>query len=467
MAYTKILVIHNRLDKCLDYARDKEKTALSLAEAIEYALNRDKTEQSCFETGINCDVGAAWRDMLSTKRRWGKVQRKRQGYHIIQSFAPGEVTPEEAHAVGVEFVQRLFGERYEAIVTTHLNKAHLHNHVVVNSVSMLDGAMYRDTLQDYYGEDGVGIRGTSDATCQAHGLSVIEPDPENPDRRRSRPEWEGKTTIRDTVRRDIDAALGRAYTLQSLLQELRRMGYQVRAGNRKHISIRPPGGDGNIRLDSLGDGYTEADLKARLEAIRTGQPASPEPPPTAALWRSPGRKYRVRGGFPRRSPRKLRGLQALCFKYLYFLRSFQQGRPQTRTAFSMRQELIKLDRYQQQFRYLYRNHIETAEQLSMQYDALQAEIDSLTDRRGDLYRMRRSGHEEVSEEIGHITAQLRALRRDLKLCARIEGDIPRFREAVAMPEMQRSIDHEKTDKSRLGRDHKSGAALLPHTRKSR
>ena len=293
MAYTKIMVIHNRLDKCLDYAQDKEKTALSLAEAIDYALNRDKTEQACFETGLNCDVEAAWRDMLATKRRWGKVQRKRQGYHIIQSFAPGEVTPEEAHAVGVEFAQRLFGERYEAIVTTHLNKAHLHNHVVVNSVSMLDGAMYRDTFQDYYGGDGVGIRGTSDATCQAHGLSVIEPDPESPDRRRSRPEWEGKTTIRDTVRHDIDAALGRAYTLQSLLQELRRMGYQVQAGNRKHISIRPPGGAGNIRLDSLGDGYTEADLKARLEAIRTGQ-RPPGPPPPASPWRSPGRTHNSR-----------------------------------------------------------------------------------------------------------------------------------------------------------------------------
>ena len=388
--------------------------------------------------------------MLSTKRRWGKAQRKRQGYHIIQSFAPGEVTPEEAHAAGVEFARRLFGERYEAIVTTHLNKAHLHNHVVVNSVSMLDGTMYRDTFQEYYGGDGVGIRGTSDAICQEHGLSVIEPDPENPDRRRSRPEWEGKTAIRDTVRRDIDAALGRAYTLQSLLQELRCMGYQVQAGNRKHISIRPPGGGGNIRLDSLGDGYNEADLKARLEAIRTGQPL-PGPTPPASPWRSPGRKYHVRGRFPHRVPRKLHGFQALCFKDLYLLRSFQKGRPQTRTAFSARQELIKLDRYQRQFRFLHQNRIETAEQLSMQYDALQAEIDALTDRRGDLYRLRRSGHEEVSEEIGHITAQLRALRRDLKLCARIEGDIPRIREAVAASETQRSIDHEKTDKGRPGR----------------
>ena len=453
MAYTKILVIHNRLDKCLDYARDKEKTALSLAEAIDYALNRDKTERACFETGLNCDVEAAWRDMLATKRRWGKVQRKRKGYHIIQSFAPGEVTPEEAHAVGVEFAQRLFGERYEAIVTTHLNKAHLHNHVVVNSVSMLDGTMYRDTFQEYYGGDGVGIQGTSDAICQEHGLSVIEPDLENPDHRRSRPEWAGKTTIRDTVRRDIDAALSRAYTLQSLLRELRRIGYQVQTGNRKHISIRPPGGAGNIRLDSLGDGYTEADLKARLEAIRTGQPAPPPgPTPPASPWRSPGQKYHVRGGFLRRVPRKLHGFQALCYKYLYLLRSFHQGRPQTRTAFSMRRELIKLEQYQRQFRFLHRNHIETAEQLSMQYDALQAEIDALTDRRGDLYRLRQSGQDEVSEEISRITAQLRTLRRDLKLCARIEGDIPQIRETAAAAEPQRRKKYEKADKDRPERD---------------
>lgn len=338
---------------------------------------------------------------------------------------------------------------------THLDKAHLHSHIVFNSVSFVDGAMYRDTFQDYYG----GIRGASDDICRAHGLSVIEPDPENPDRHRSRPEWAGKATIRDTVRRDIDAALGRAYTFQSFLQELRRMGYQVQAGNRKHISIRPPGGAGNIRLDSLGDGYTEADLKERLNAIRTGQAPPPEAPRPVFSQLAPGRRYRVKGGIPRRRPRKLRGFQALCYKYLYLLRSFQQGRPRTRAAFSTRRELIKLDRYQQQFRYLHRNHIETAEQLSMQYDALQAEIDALTDRRGELYRLRRAGQEEASEEITQITTQLRALRRELKLCARIEGDIPRIKEAVAASETQRSKDYEKTDKNRSGRNSPAGRGV--------
>lgn len=449
MAYTKILVIHNRLDKCLDYARDPEKTTVSLADAIDYAMNRDKTEQACFETGINCDVEKAYRDMLETKRRWGKAQRKRQGYHIIQSFAPGEVTPEKAHVVGVEFAQRLFGGRYEVVVTTHLNRAHLHNHVVVNSVSFMDGAMYRDTFKDYY----AGIRGTSDAICLAHGLSVIEPDPENPERHRSRPEWEGKNTVRDTVRRDIDAALGQAYTFQSFLRELRRIGYQVNTGNRKHISIRPPGGKGNIRLDSLGTGYTEADLKDRLADLRAGEtPPPPVPPPPMLHRLPPGRRYRVQGGVPRNRPRKLKGFQALCYKYLYLLRSFQQGRPQPRAAFSMRRELIKLDRYQAQFLYLHRNRIETADQLAMQYDALQAEIDALTDQRRALYQLRRQGCQEVSEEIDRITARLKPLRRDLKLCARIEGDISKMREAVCTTKRQRSDDHEKTDKVRFDRD---------------
>ena len=169
MAYTKILVVHNRLDKSVDYAQNKDKTTQEsdpLEAAIGYALNREKTETACFETALNCDRETVYNDMMATKERWGKLGRKRKGCHIIQSFVPGEVTPEVAHAVGVELAQRLLGERYEVIVTTHLDKAHLHNHIVFNSVSFVDGVMYRDTMTDYY----QGIQGTSDALCREHGL---------------------------------------------------------------------------------------------------------------------------------------------------------------------------------------------------------------------------------------------------------------------------------------------------------
>lgn len=424
MAYTKILVIHNRLDKCVGYTQDPEKT--SLEAAIDYALDREKTEQTCFETAVNCDRESVYADMMDTKRRWGKEGRKRKGYHIIQSFAPGEVTPDQAHAVGVEFARRLLGDRYEAVVSTHLNKAHLHSHIVFNSVSFVDGAMYRDQLKDYYGGDGVGIRGTSDAICREHGLSIIEPS-EPLGGPVSRAEWEaarqGKATVRDLIRQDVDEAIRQAYTYQSFLSQLRRMGYRVKTGPRvKHTAILPPGGKGYIRLDSLKDGYTEADIQARLAAVRSGEAPPDTPPTTFSRLLEPGRRYRVRGGMPRR-PRKLTGFQALCFQYLCLLGAYPKRRPGNRAAFSMREELLKLDRYQEQFRYLRKNRIETAAQLSMQYDAIQAEIDALTERRGQLYRQKRRGDGggEIQTEIEQITTHLRALRRDLKLLQNISA----------------------------------------------
>ena len=177
MAYTKIIVIRGRLDKCLSYAANEEKTYLKTV--VDYALDRGKTERVCFETAINCGRDTAYQDMMQTVRRWGKQNRVRKGYHVIQSFRPGEVTPEQAHAIGVELAQRLLGGRYEVVVATHLDRAHLHNHVVFNAVSFVDGKMYRDTFRDYY----EGIRGVSDALCCEHGLSIIEPHPRMPYRR--------------------------------------------------------------------------------------------------------------------------------------------------------------------------------------------------------------------------------------------------------------------------------------------
>lgn len=472
MAYTKILVIHNRLDKCVDYALNEEKTSLSAA--IDYALNRDKTEQTCFESAINCDLAAAHADMLATKRRWGKETRPRKGYHIIQSFVPGEVTPEEAHAVGVEFATRLLGDRYEVVVATHLNKAHLHCHIVFNSVSFVDGRMYRDQFKDYFGEEG--IRGVSDAVCREHDLSVIEPCETWKGGFSSRAEWDakqaGKPTVRDAVRRDIDAAIAASYTMRSFWAELVRMGYGVKRGPTiKHTTVRPPGGGKNIRLDGLGDGYTEEDIAARLTAARSGDapesasPTSPRPqaPPPPSPFLTPGRRYRARGNL--HHPRKLRGFRALYFKYLYLLGAVRTSRPNNRAAFLLRKELLQFDRYQQQFLYLHKNRIETATQLSMQYDALQAAIDARTARRRDLYNIRRSGHggEALLDEITAITTTLRALRRELKLCARIEGDMPKVQAAVEADTHDRRNAHEKTDESRP-EPHSAAGSRLPADR---
>lgn len=122
MGYTKIFAIRQRLDKTVAYATNEEKTRLD--KLVDYAADPKKTKMRLYESCINCkNVDNAYEAMVSTKRKWGKEDGV-QGYHIIQSFKPGEVTPEQAHAIGMEFAQKLFGDRYEVVVATHLNKHH-------------------------------------------------------------------------------------------------------------------------------------------------------------------------------------------------------------------------------------------------------------------------------------------------------------------------------------------------------
>ena len=141
MAITKVFAIRIDFKQTVRYAVNEQKT--SLDGMIDYAVNPDKTEQRLFESCLNCSsVENASRDMERTKRRYNKTGGV-QGYHIIQSFKPGELTPEQTHTIGVEFAKRLFGERFEVVIGTHLDKHHLHNHIAVNSVSFLDGKKLR------------------------------------------------------------------------------------------------------------------------------------------------------------------------------------------------------------------------------------------------------------------------------------------------------------------------------------
>lgn len=137
MAYTSVIPVR-RLDRTVDYVQNKEKTTpKSLEEAVDYAANRDKTESACFETGLGCTTTSAFEDMRLNTLRWHK-ETGVQGYHLVQSFAEGEVTPELAHQIGVEFAEQLLLGKYQAIVTTHLNTKHYHNHIVWSAVSLED-----------------------------------------------------------------------------------------------------------------------------------------------------------------------------------------------------------------------------------------------------------------------------------------------------------------------------------------
>ena len=247
MAYTSIIPV-SRLDNSITYIRNKDKTtkkgqsAGSLEEAIDYAMNRDKTERSVFEDAIGCVCETAYQDMVATKKRYHKMDGV-QGYHLVQSFVKGEVTPELAHQIGMEMAERLLQGKYEAVITTHLNTEHYHNHIVFNSVSMEDGKKYHSNSRSYY-ED---VRKASDALCLKYGLSVIEP---KNSKGKSYAQWmaeqDGKPTWRTSIRLDIRDAVAESFTWKQFLEQMKQRGYQWKL-NQKYIALKAPGMERYIR----------------------------------------------------------------------------------------------------------------------------------------------------------------------------------------------------------------------------
>ena len=424
MAITKIIAIRDRLDKRVAYVTNAEKTALNCG--VRYVVNPEKTEQSFFTAVLNCSSPEhAFCEMAETKKRWRKTGGV-LGYHFIQSFAPGEVTPEQAHEIGMEFARRMFGERYEVVIGTHLDKAHLHNHIIINSVSFVDGQKYHSSPESYYNE----VRGTSDELCRENDLSVITPQGKGKHYGEWKAEQDGRPTVRSIIREDIDRIIGEAYTYQTFLLLLQRNGYEIKSGpSRKYTAVRPPGAKRFVRLDSLGEGYTEEAIKQRLIGQRSDVTQKSKQP----VYHT--KRYRVKGKLSRYPKRKITGFLALYFRYVYLLRGARRAKPSYRAAFPIRKEVIRLERYQKQFQYLMAQNITTPAQLAEQISTLETEIAELTEERKPLYGERRNAPDEESKaqctaEIDRHTASLREKRRELALCRRIQADIPQVREQV-------------------------------------
>ena len=211
--------------------QSKEKATLE--RLLGYALREDKTEQR-YVSGVNCLETSARTEMIAAKRRWDK-EGGIECIHAIQAFAPGEVTPEQAHALGVALAQRLWGDRFQVIVATHLDRAHLHNHFIINSVSFADGKRF------YYGQHAYDqMRILSDELCREAGLSVIR----SPSRgRRPNPKVYAELGLpspisnAQRIRQDVDEAVQASATLEEFFEILSRKGYAFRDGNLKYVIV--------------------------------------------------------------------------------------------------------------------------------------------------------------------------------------------------------------------------------------
>lgn len=399
MAYTSIIPVH-RLDRAVDYVMNKEKTtAVSLQDAIDYAANRDKTEKSCFESSFACTLETAFADMRQTKERWHKLGGV-QGYHLVQSFAAGEVTPELAHQIAQELAERVLGGRYEYVIGTHLNTNHIHSHIVWNSVSRIDGKKYHSNGKTYVTQ----IRAVSDELCRKYKLSVI--DTEKSDAA-AKPyaEWlaekNGQPTWRTAIRQDVDDAIRQSLTWRQFLTVLTRKGYEVRMG-RKYPVLRPLGKERFVRFKTLGARYTPEAIQTRILYPQTHRPYVRKPPTV--------QRGRLRGN-PKPS-RKLTGLRALYYRYLYELGALP--RKPRYPSYVVRQDARKLDQRIRQMEFLSRNGIDTLAQLEIHRQDLQTKIGQLLTKRKQLPKT-----VEADAQRGQISNALRQLRQEERLCRKI------------------------------------------------
>ena len=361
MATTGFWPVKSRLKEVIDYAENPDKTIdkkyvdSDLYAALQYAADNKKTDKCMYVSGINCNAKCAYERMTATKKRFGKVGGN-VAYHGYQSFQSGEVTPEEAHKIGMETARRMWGKDYEIIVTTHLNTDNIHNHFVVNSVSFKNGRKFENHISDHY-----KLREISDTVCLEHGKSVLKDatfyDGEKKDY------WlkkKGNMTHRDLLKSDIDSAVAQSTNFKAFEIRLKDMGYEIcRDEHFFHYSVKAMGWQRAIRLDRLGNDYTPAAIRERLldNQRHIGYVPFQKPKyPPLILFEIEYRKTK-----------NMDGIQVI-FALVIELCKLITGNnitPQSPRPLSpeMRQEVVKLEKTLKQYKFLYENHIDSPQEL--------------------------------------------------------------------------------------------------------
>ena len=268
MATTSIWAIKERLDHVIDYTTNPSKTSKEayseLHNVIEYAKASYKTEEQLYVTAINCDKDSIHEDMLRTKRRYSKTNGI-LGFHAFQSFAKGEVTPEIAHEVGVKLANELWGDRFEVVVTTHINTNHIHNHFCLNSVSFKDGKKYYDDHRTY-----ALMRETSDRLCEEYGLHVLLQEEKYN-------KYATSSVYKELMKGSIDYAIANAKDYNEFIKILQDLNYIVTDKN-ETLSIRRDPYKKNTRIErQFGKKYSKENIYKRILETQSLYPYSSNP----------------------------------------------------------------------------------------------------------------------------------------------------------------------------------------------
>ena len=458
MATTSLWKVDKRLDHVIDYATDKEKTKNKnvedsdyiIMQALNYSTNPDKTEKQFFVSGINCEPKTALKQMIKTKKKFNKYKyskrNKIMAFHGYQSFEEGEVTPEVAHEIGVKLAEEMWGDRFEVVVSTHLNTKHIHNHFVLNSVSFKDGNKYYSNY-----ENTALLRRTSDEICEEYGLSILK---EKTCKSGINFENFYKKSMRDSdyykfAKDDIDYVIEHSWTYKEFLKRLKEMGYEVYFRANK-ISVRRYPHKRNIRIErAFGEEYSIENIKNKICSRYPSREEVIKP------------KTYYRRLFYKGSTKKLRkpkGIIALYYYYCYLLKVYPKKNLNYKFTPEMREAVKKMDKYSEQIRFICKYKLETIKDIDNLKEQKQQELQKTLNTRNRLYYKRQKLDNEsekdiVTKEIINVTSVIEKVRKEIKLCDDIYDSVPKMKEQIKeVDEKENEIAKEKKLKVKKKKD---------------
>ena len=406
MAVTKIWKIKSNLKKVINYISDSEKTVnenydkdvfKDLHNLIDYTTNDIKTEKKCYVSTINCDEDNPLEDMINTKKRFNKNDGI-LAYHAYQSFKENEVSPELAHEIGVRLATEMWGDRFEAVISTHLNTNHIHNHFVINSVSFIDGKKYYDSKSKY-----AELRILSDAICEEYGLSTVKEQKKYNKFYKSNIKKSNYHTI---VKDDLDRAIKLAYTYPDFIRILKNWNYDVmyRAGK---LTLKKYPYKKNIRVvRAYGEEYDYDRLNERIKEEYFE------------------RKI-VNNNHNNKIKFKHSSLYRLYIHYCYLLKVVPKKYPNRYISPEVRAEARKMDMLSNEMRLLVRNKIDTYEQFFLYKTNVCNLLDGLIDKRNKLWYKHNKTESNIDKklikiEIDKISREINEVRKEVVLCKDIE-----------------------------------------------
>ena len=353
MAVCKIWSVKNNLSRVIGYVANDEKVSedlySGLHKEIDYISNDSKTEEKFYVSGINCDCNNAKEEFTIVKKKYNK-EKGIIAFHAIQSFAEKEVTPEVAHNIGIELATKMWGDRFQVMVATHLNTNHIHNHFIINSVSFIDGKRYYDTRASY-----AELRKLNDQICMEHSLNYMEEKKTKAGINYSNYQMKQSDYSKQT-KSDVDMAIGLATSYSEFITILENMNYEVSERSGK-LSVRNLEYNRNIRIERrFGEDYSINNIKKQIMGIYL--------PEKKSYYRNYFQKDKVLDELFKLN---CKGLAIQYIKYLKLLNKYPTYIKTNRISFEMQKDVTKMDMISKQTILLAKNNICSEEDLISLY----------------------------------------------------------------------------------------------------